>query len=274
MSTGNIHIHKVYITGAGPGDPDLLTIKARRVLEQAEVVLYDNLINQEILEWVPAACEKIFVGKLPYCSSIGQDVINDMLLQNALAGKKVVRLKGGAPLVFGRGAEEAQYLVERGIEVEIIPGITSGIGAAAYAGIPLTHRDASQSVLFITGHRKNSNATGLAFNWPLLAAFDGTLVFYMGVKNISEIAGELIAHGKRADTPVAIIENGTLPQQKVVTGWLNNIAGKATAIGTPALIIVGEVVKYREQIQWFEKNIPAGATHSTQLNTLPHLIIK
>lgn len=244
---------KVYITGAGPGDPGLLTLRAKEVIELADVILYDNLINMSILSWAKEKAEKIFVGKLPYCSSIRQETINEWLYLHALEGKQVVRLKGGDPLIFGRGAEEAEYLVERGIEIEIVPGVTSSLAATAYAGIPLTHRDAAQSVLFVTGHTKKGKTTGLNFNWPMLAAYDGTIVFYMGVKNLETICEHLIQHGKAPETMVAVIENGSLLQQRVISGNLGTIAGKAAAavIGTPSLIVVGEVVKYHEQLNWF-----------------------
>ena len=244
---------KVYITGAGPGDPQLMTLRAKAVLEQADIILYDNLVNLEILSWAKASCEKIFVGKLPYCSAIRQETINLWLVEHARKGKEVVRLKGGDPLIFGRGAEEAAFLRQNGIVFEIVPGVTSGIAAGAYAGIPLTHRDASQSVLFITGHTKKGKTTGLNFNWPLLATFDGTIVFYMGTKNIAHISMALIEEGKSPETPVAVIENGTLLSQRVISGNLADISKLAeeAAVGTPALIIVGDVVKYNQELNWF-----------------------
>lgn len=247
------HTGKVYITGAGPGDSQLLTLRAKSVIETADVIFYDNLVNPEILDWAKPGVEKIFVGKLPYCSVITQETINQWMVDRALEGKEVVRLKGGDPMIFGRGAEEAAYLKANGIAFEIVPGVTSALAAGAYSGIPMTHRDASQMVLFVTGHTKKGNKTGLNFDWPMLAAFEGTIVFYMGVKNIGEIANQLSAAGKPADTLIAVVENGSLPQQKVITADLVTITQKveSAGIGTPALIIVGEVVKYHHEINWF-----------------------
>ena len=246
---------KVFITGAGPGDISLVTLRAKAVIEMADVILYDNLINAEMLDWAPANCEKIFVGKLPYCSVITQETINEWMVLHAEKGKQVVRLKGGDPLIFGRGAEEAAYLKKHGIAFEIIPGVTSSLAAGAYAGIPLTHRDASQMVLFVTGHTKKGNKTGLNFDWPMLAAFDGTIVFYMGVKHIDQITQQLIAAGKSPETLAAVIENGTLLHQRVIAGNLAGISNEvlAAGIGTPALIIVGEVVRYHQELNWFEQ---------------------
>jgi uroporphyrin-III C-methyltransferase len=244
---------KVYITGAGPGDIGLVTIRAKEVVQQADVLLYDNLVNPEILSWAPANAEKIFVGKLPYCSVVTQETINDWMVEHARKGKQVVRLKGGDPMMFGRGAEEATHLKKHGIEFEIIPGVTSSLAAGAYAGIPLTHRDDSRMVLFVTGHTKKGLKTGLDIDWPLLASFDGTIVFYMGVKKLDQIAAGLIAAGKPENTLVAVIENGTLLHQRVISANLATIAEQvaAAAIGTPALIVVGEVVKYHEELNWF-----------------------
>lgn len=246
-------IGKVYITGAGPGDINLVTLRAKAVVEQADVILYDNLVNHEILDWAPAHAEKIFVGKLPYCSIITQETINEWLVCHAEKGRQVVRLKGGDPLIFGRGAEEAAFLKKNGIEFEIVPGVTSSLAAGAYSGIPLTHRDASQMVLFVTGHTKKGRAGGLNFNWPMLAAFDGTIVFYMGVKNIGQICEELTRAGKSAETLVAVVENGSLLHQRVISGNLSTISNEviAAAVGTPALIIVGEVVRYHQDLNWF-----------------------
>ncbi len=253
MKPANPQPGKVYITGAGPGDSQLLTLRAKAVIELADTILFDNLVNQDILDWAKPGVEKIFVGKLPYCSVISQETINQWMVDKALEGKQVVRLKGGDPMIFGRGAEEAAFLKENGIEFEIVPGVTSALAAGAYSGIPMTHRDASQMVLFVTGHTKKGKKTGLNFDWPMLAAFDGTIVFYMGVKNIGEIASHLINAGKSVETLVAVVENGSLPQQKVVTGTLTTIGQEveAAGIGTPALIIVGEVVKYHQEINWF-----------------------
>ncbi|MBZ5856310.1 uroporphyrinogen-III C-methyltransferase [Flavihumibacter profundi] len=245
---------KVYITGAGPGDINLVTLRAKAVIEQADVILYDNLVNPEMLEWAPSHAKRIFVGKLPYCSVITQETINEWMVEHALQSMQVVRLKGGDPMIFGRGAEEAAYLKQHGIEFEIIPGVTSSLAAGAYAGIPLTHRDASQMVLFVTGHTKRGSKTGLNFDWPMLGAFEGTIVFYMGVKHIDQIADQLIKAGKQKETLVAVIENGTLLHQRVISANLASIAEevKVASIGTPALIIVGDVVRYHQELNWFE----------------------
>lgn len=244
---------RVYITGAGPGDINLLTLRAKFLVETADVILFDNLVNPEILDWSRQDAVKIFVGKLPYCSIITQETINQWMVDHARKGKQVVRLKGGDPMLFGRGGEEAVFLKENGIDFEIVPGVTSSLAAGAYAGIPLTHREDAQMVLFVTGHTKRGNKTGMDFDWPMLATFKGTIVFYMGVRNIEGIAGKLMEAGRPAESLVAVIENGTLEQQRVVAGNLSGIAEqvKAAGIGTPALIILGEVVKYHHQINWF-----------------------
>ncbi|GAO43877.1 uroporphyrinogen-III C-methyltransferase [Flavihumibacter petaseus] len=246
-------IGKVYITGAGPGDPQLLTLRARTVIELADVILYDNLVNQEILDWSRPDAIKISVGKLPYCSVITQETIHQWMLDHALEGRQVVRLKGGDPLIFGRGAEEAAFLQENGVSFEIIPGVTSSLAAAAYAGIPLTHRENAQMVLLATGHTKRGTNKGLDFDWDQLAAFKGTIVFYMGVKHLEQIAESLVKAGKADGTPAAVVENGSLPHQRVITGNLSDIAAlsKAAAVTTPALLLVGEVVKYHQQLNWF-----------------------
>ncbi|MDI3322592.1 uroporphyrinogen-III C-methyltransferase [Pinibacter soli] len=244
---------KVYITGAGPGDEGLLTLKAKEVLQKADVVLYDNLVNRRLLDFCKPEANKIYVGKLPFACANRQDAIHEKLLEYAVDGNIVVRLKGGDPFVYGRGAEEADYLIKHGIDFEIIPGVTAGIAVPAYAGIPVTHREASTGVLFVTAHQKET-ADKQIINWPLLAAFDGTIVFYMGVKNLPQVVQNLSAHGKSTDTPIAIIEHGTTPLQRTVTGTLDNIESLAAEkqIGMPALIVVGEVVKYHKPLEWFE----------------------
>lgn len=252
MSHQHHHTGKVFITGAGPGDMGLLTIRAKEVIETADVILYDNLINKKILDLAKPEATKIYAGKIPCGKSVQQQTINEMLVEYALTGKRVVRLKGGDPLIFGRGAEEAAYCIKKNIVVELVPGITSAIAATAYAGIPLTHRDNTQQTLFITGHKKNSSSKGLDYDWQRLADYDGSIVFYMGITHIEDIAQQLIQFGKPATTPVAIIENGTLPDQKTVSGTLEDIAAKAKRenIGTPALIVVGEVVNYHQTLNW------------------------
>lgn len=244
---------KVYITGAGPGDEGLLTLKAKEVLQKADVVLYDNLINRRLLDYCKPGVKKIYVGKLPFACANRQEAIHQRLLENAVDGNIIVRLKGGDPFVYGRGAEEADFLTQHGIDFEIIPGVTAGIAVPAYAGIPVTHREASTGVLFVTAHQKEIPGKQI-INWPLLAAFDGTIVFYMGVKNVSHIVQNLVANGKATETPVAIIEHGTTPHQRTTTGTLDTIESIASEkqIGMPALVIVGEVVKYHKALEWFE----------------------
>lgn len=244
---------KVYITGAGPGDPNLLTLRAKSLVESADVIVYDNLVNPAILDWAKPGAEKIFAGKLPYCSTVTQETIHLWLLDHARAGKQVVRLKGGDPLLFGRGGEEAVFLREHDIDFEIVPGVSSSLAAGAYAGIPLTHRNDAQMLLFVTGHTQRSNKTSLDFDWPMLAKFAGTIVFYMGVRNLEQIATRLVEAGMPAGSLIALVENASLPQQKTIAGTLADIVDRAReeVIGTPALIIVGEVVKYHQQINWF-----------------------
>jgi uroporphyrinogen III methyltransferase/synthase len=244
---------KVYLVGAGPGDPGLLTLKARDLLAVADCVIYDYLINPEILSHVPAAAEKIYVGKHTGEFSWRQEDISRLLLDKARQCKTVVRLKGGDPFVFGRGGEEALAMVEAGIEWEVVPGVSAGVSVAAYAGIPITHRGLGSSVTFVTGH-EDPNKSQSALDWKHLANGADTLVFFMGVARIEEIARQLIEHGRCADTPVALIRWGTYDAQQV---WVSNLAG-ATAmvqrekITSPALIVIGEVVRLREQLKWFE----------------------
>lgn len=253
MNAVNGQYGKVYITGAGPGDINLVTLRAKAVIELADVILYDNLVNPEMLSWARPDVLRISVGKMPYCSVVTQETINETMVEHAKQGKQVVRLKGGDPLIFGRGAEEASFLKQHGVSFEIIPGVTSSLAAGAYSGIPLTHRDASQMVLFVTGHTKKGSTKGLNFDWKMLAAFEGTIVFYMGVKNLQLITENLVAAGKSPHTPVAVVENGTLLHQRVISGNLTEIKDQvaAASIGTPALIIVGEVVRYHQELDWF-----------------------
>ncbi len=253
MSTPENIKSKVYIAGAGPGDEGLLTIKAKDILQKADVVLYDNLVNRRLLDFCKPLAKKVYVGKLPFACANRQEVIHQKLLEYAVEGNIVVRLKGGDPLMYGRGAEEADFLSAHGIDFEIIPGVTAGIAVPAYAGIPVTHREASAGVLFVTAHQKETPDKQL-LNWPLLAAFDGTIVFYMGVKNMPHIVQNLTTNGKSADTPIAIIEHGTTPLQRTFTGTLNTIESKIASeqISMPALIVVGEVVKYHKSLEWFE----------------------
>lgn len=235
---------KVYLVGSGPGDPELLTIKAKRLIESAEVVLYDQLPGEAILNMLPESAEKIDVGKYAGNHKLSQWQINELLVKRAKEGKLVVRLKGGDPYLFGRGGEEAQALVKEGVEVEVVPGITSAIAVPAYAGIPVTHRDYASMVTFITGHEDpTKEETGL--DWELLARFEGTLVILMGISMLPRNVKELVKHGKSIDTPVAVIERGTRPDQRVTIGTLADIVGlcKQRKVKAPAVTVVGDVVK-------------------------------
>lgn len=243
MKTGS-----VAIVGAGPGDPELITVKAMRCIQEADVILYDRLVNEELLNYGRTGVVLIYCGKSPGQHSMSQEKINELLIQFATGGCKVVRLKGGDPFVFGRGGEEALAVVEAGIPYEVIPGITSAIGVAASTGIPLTHRGIAASFAVVTGSRCPEHVAPIP--WDRLAHSVDTLVIYMGVSQLSEIREQLLVHGKDAQTPIALIENGTFACQRTVTGTLENIDKLAVAmkIRNPALIIVGEVVKVREQL--------------------------
>lgn len=241
---------KVHLVGAGPGDPGLITLRGIECLQQADVVIYDRLVNPLLLLYAPDA-EWIDAGKQPDHHPIPQSKINDLIVEKAQSEKRVVRLKGGDPFVFGRGGEEALSLSKAGIPFEIVPGITSAIAAPAYAGIPVTHRGISQSVSFITGH--SAREDNLPEEWSCLAGSCGTLVFLMGVHNLKEITHQLIAGGRNAETPIAIIEQGTCAHQRTVTGTLANIFEKANQIQPPAIIIVGEVVKLRDTLRWYDR---------------------
>ncbi len=241
----------VYLTGAGPGDIELLTLKAHRVIGQADVIIYDRLANPEMLEMTKDGCEFVYVGKEDGRHTLPQDEINEVIYQNALKHNVVVRLKGGDPFVFGRGGEEGAYLHERNIDFEIIPGITSAVSVPAYAGIPVTHRGVAVSFRVVTGH-ESPNKEVSQIPWENFKT-DDTIVFLMGLHNLRKIASKLMEIGKPADYPCAVISRGTTKDQSVVVGTLADIVKKAKGVPTPALIIVGRVVELREQLQWFEK---------------------
>ena len=244
----------VYLVGAGPGDPDLLTFRALRLIQQADLVVYDRLVSPQILDLVSKDAEQIYVGKQRADHSVPQTQINELLAEQAQAGKRVVRLKGGDPFIFGRGGEEIATLAALGIPFQVVPGITAASGCAAYAGIPLTHRDYAQMAVFVTGHLQD-DTVNLA--WQPLADLDATLVIYMGLMGLPVICRELIAHGKSADTPVALIESGTLAGQRVFSGTLATLPAKLEqhTVKAPTLIIVGEVVKLRDQLSWFGNDV-------------------
>lgn len=243
---------KVYLVGAGPGDPGLFTLRGREVLEQAEVVIYDYLANPELLQYAPPGAEMIYVGKKGGDHTLPQDRISALLVEKGRT-QVVVRLKGGDPFVFGRGAEEAQELVAAGIPFEVVPGVTAAVAVPAYAGIPLSHRDYTASMAFVTGHeREDQGHSKIA--WDRLAVGLGTLVFFMGIKNLPEICRKLLEHGASPGTPVAVIRWGTRPEQQTVVGVLEDIVAKVrqAQLKPPAVIVVGGVVRLREQLNWFE----------------------
>jgi uroporphyrin-III C-methyltransferase len=240
---------KVYLVGSGPGDPELLTLKARRLIDTADVVVYDQLPGKAILDSIPENTEKIDAGKYAGDHKLSQWETNELLVEKAKEGKMVVRLKGGDPYIFGRGGEEAEELVKAGIEFTVVPGITSAIAAPAYAGIPVTHRDYASMVTFITGHEDPTKDKS-AIDWETLAKFDGTIVILMGVKMLERNVGELMKYGKDPATPVALVERGTRPDQRVTIGTLETIVGlaKERGVKAPAITIIGDVFKVREII--------------------------
>ena len=244
---------KVYLVGAGPGEPGLITVKGNACIQNADVIIYDYLASPALLKHARKSAELIYVGKKGGDHTLSQDEINALIVEKAKSGGIVCRLKGGDPYIFGRGAEEAEVLFKAGISFEIVPGVTSAIAAAAYAGIPLTHRKLASTLAFVTGHEDpHKEETGI--NWSALATGIGTLVFFMGVKNLPNITKSLIDHGKSPDTPTALIRWGTTPAQQTVSGTLETIVEKAQAAGlkAPAIIVVGEVVNLRQTLKWFE----------------------
>ena len=242
---------EVFLVGAGPGDPELLTIKALRVMQQADVVLHDRLVSKEILELLRRDAELIYVGKSLGNHTVKQEDTNQLLIDYALQGKRVCRLKGGDPFVFGRGGEEVQALKNANIKYQIIPGISAAIGCTAYAGIPLTHRDYAQKITFVTGHCRNSIDT---LNWQSLAQDKQTIVVYMGIMKSQYLVDNLISHGKNKTTPIAIIENGTCHNQRVITGKLYELTDLIVnnVVKSPALLVIGEVAKLANELTWFQ----------------------
>jgi uroporphyrinogen III methyltransferase/synthase len=251
----------VYLVGAGPGDPELITVKAKRVLAEADVVIYDHLVEAGLLELTRPGCERVFAGKKGGQVCRPQNEIDGMLVQLALEGKTVVRLKGGDPFVFGRGGEEASALAAAGIAFEIVPGVTSALAAAAYAGIPLTHRLHSSAVVLLTGHEDPSKPDA-AIHWEDYARLRATLCVYMGVKNLPTITRRLEAGGLDASTPAAIVESATTESHRRMLGTLGTIAGIAARenVKAPAMLIIGEVAAFSEQLSWFETARHAAAT--------------
>jgi len=240
----------VVLVGAGPGDPDLLTVKAARALASADVVLYDHLVSDEVLALLPPGADRIYVGKQSARHALPQEEIIASMLRLARSGRRVLRLKGGDPYIFGRGGEEAEALAQAGIAFEVIPGISAAQGAAASAGIPLTHRDHAASLLWVTGHLRAETPDQLGLDWPALARPNQTLVIYMGVAALPVISSELIRHGLAPDTPAAIVERATLPGQRTLVGCLRTLPALARglAVRTPALIVVGDVVRLQARL--------------------------
>jgi uroporphyrin-III C-methyltransferase/precorrin-2 dehydrogenase/sirohydrochlorin ferrochelatase len=240
---------RVYLVGAGPGAADLLTLRALRLIEQADVVVYDRLVGPDVLELVPSRTERIFVGKMRARHVLPQSGINQLLIAKARAGKRVVRLKGGDPFVFGRGGEELEALAEAGIAFEVVPGVTAALGCAAHAGVPLTHRDHAQTLLFVTGHTKDGE---VELDWPALVRPHQTIVVYMGAKAVAALCAKLIDHGLDPATPAALIENGTYPHQRTIAGSIATLPGLVPdrqPLG-PALVVIGQVVGLRARLAW------------------------
>ena len=253
------HDGEVYLVGAGPGDPELLTLRALRLIECADVVLYDNLVSDAVLDLIPPGTERIYVGKRRANHALRQEEINDLLVLHARAGRRVLRLKGGDPFMFGRGGEEIDSLSANGIPFEVVPGITAALGVAAFAGIPLTHRDHAQACLFVTGRLKNGSVD---LDWPTLARPRQTVVVYMGLLCLPILCAKLIEHGQSPDLPAAIVQRGTAPTPRVVTGTratLTDLAQRADLHG-PTLIIIGEVVRLRDRLNWFHPGAAAPGT--------------
>ena len=242
---------EVYLVGAGPGDPDLITFKALRLMQKADVVIYDRLVSEPILDMVRRDAEKIYAGKASANHAIPQENINQMLVRLAREGKQVLRLKGGDPFIFGRGGEELEELVDENIEFQVVPGITAASGCASYAGIPLTHRDYSQACIFVTGHRR-SGADDL--NWEMLSHANQTVVFYMGLENVERICSSMKAHGRAASTPAALVEKGTTATQRVFVGDLDSLPGiiAENEVRAPTLVLVGEVVQLHSSLGWYK----------------------
>jgi uroporphyrin-III C-methyltransferase/precorrin-2 dehydrogenase/sirohydrochlorin ferrochelatase len=261
----NIQRGEVYLVGAGPGDPDLLTFRALRLMQKADVVVYDNLVSKPILEMARRDAERIYVGKKRNDHTLPQEGINELLVRLAKQGKRVLRLKGGDPFIFGRGGEEIETLAGHGILFQVVPGITAASGVASYAGIPLTHRDHAQSCIFVTGHLKDGT---MNLDWEQLARPKQTVVVYMGLHGLDTLCAELVKHGMPRNTPIAIVQQGTTQNQRVVTGTLATLPQnpEVTELHAPTLIIVGGVVTLREKLSWFRPEENTGMDELSTLN--------
>ena len=249
-NSGDSSVGEVYLVGAGPGDPDLLTFKALRLMQQANIIIYDRLVSQQIMDLLPVGVKKIYVGKENTKHTVQQGGINQMLVEHAKRGDRVLRLKGGDPFIFGRGGEEMETLMENNIPFQIVPGITAASGCAAYAGIPLTHRDYAQNCIFVTGHLKDGSVD---LDWELLSRPQQTVVVYMGLHGLDQICSKLVVHGLSADTPIALITSGTNPEQHVFVSTLSELTKSIEnqAIKPPTLLIIGNVVLLRSKLKWF-----------------------
>jgi uroporphyrin-III C-methyltransferase/precorrin-2 dehydrogenase/sirohydrochlorin ferrochelatase len=241
---------EVFLVGAGPGDPELLTLRAYRLMQSADVALYDHLVSKDVLDLLPPSTRRIYVGKEREKHTMPQEAINGLLVRLANEGLRVLRLKGGDPFIFGRGGEEIDTLAAEGVRFEVVPGITAALGVASYAGIPLTHRDCAQACLFVTGHLKDGS---MDLDWPALARPRQTVVVYMGLLGLPVLCAGLVAHGLSADTPAAVVQQGTTRDQRVVTGTLRTLASQVAdaMLMPPTLIIIGDVVRLRERLNWY-----------------------
>jgi uroporphyrin-III C-methyltransferase len=246
-----MRVGTVYLVGAGPGDPGLLTVRGLSVLREAEVVIYDRLVNPRIVEAAPSRALRIFAGKLAGNHYVSQELIHSLLIEHARRGRRVVRLKGGDPFVFGRGAEEAEALAEAGIPFEVVPGVSSAVAVPAYAGIPLTHRGLSSSFAVVTGHEEACKVEP-AVDWGSLATAVDTLVILMGARSLPRIVGQLMAHGRTPETPVALIRWGTTEAKETITGTLADIREKTVALQPPVVAVIGDVVRLRGRLRWFD----------------------
>jgi uroporphyrin-III C-methyltransferase len=242
---------KVWLVGAGPGDPDLLTVKAARLIAQADALVFDHLVGEGIIDLARPDARRIYAGKQASRHTLPQEAINRLLVDLARQGLSVIRLKGGDPFIFGRGGEELETLAASGIPFEVVPGVTAAAGCAAYSGFPLTHRDHAQSVIFVTGHLRDGT---INLDWPVLARPRQTVVFYMGIGAAAEICRQMIDHGLPATTPAAVIRNGTLPSQQILLATLGTLPQRIAEIGItpPALIVVGSVVNLHDKLDWFK----------------------